>query len=910
VPAVADGKRADAAVNLPPEIDAAVREARPILVANAQRGSALKWAAARAAAARGDRVWLTPRTFTFDEWVERSLHDSALWAARTSTADRLLTRREEWAVFRAIAAELSTDYNFVNAAHLATELLRAVTLMDEWEIAQPLTKAERSLPEYRLLDEARRRADTVYTKLKARPARHWWQHVVAHEAPVNLIEFRRLVPARRRVLQRLRIPLHTPTGGAPAAGDAFTLPDFDAECVAAAEWCRERLAANPTARLLLVAPDLAARRAGLDRALSQALEPLHWLGSDATQRAFSIEGGKALAEFGRIAHALDTLRLLTTGLSFEELSHWLREPFMAAPDDGARARIELELRQSGGLHWGVSEVASKVRRAKSRMPESAASFADLLLRASEQLAGRRASAGVWAERFGQVMRDVWGRHADPDGSEAFQIAQRWIQLLADMSALSATVGPLDARGATALLSDLASDIRYDVASSDVPVTVTNGAHDPITPYDGIWAMGLDADTFPTTPSAHPLVPWLRQRDAGVLGVSAASCLADAAAALTAWRVHADELRLSAPRSRDGSPMSPSMLLAPWSVTARARNSSASLAHAQRGAAPSETYADERGSPWPRDEPVAGGVRSIELQSACGFRAYAELRLHAAALETPTPGVHPLDRGNWLHKALFLFWSKHPSHAKISALTDDALDRAAFEAVEGAYREAREGFRSTASEPTLQRESRRLAQLVATAARAERERPPFSVVAREEARELTLAGARYRLRIDRIDRLDSGELAIVDYKSGKAAKVDWIGDRPTAPQLLVYWRTEPAESVGALALLHLTTQRAEWAGAARVAGLPKLNGPGVRRGAFSAKSADAWADASARWPNVLDALAGDYANGVASAAPRAEVECKHCHLTVLCRRTELAIGLDAQEIADDTDDSDARESNDD
>jgi len=55
--------------------------------------------------------------------------------------------------------------------------------------------------------------------------------------------------------------------------------------------------------------------------------------------------------------------------------------------------------------------------------------------------------------------------------------------------------------------------------------------------------------------------------------------------------------------------------------------------------------------------VRGGVRPLTLQAECGFHAYGEMRLHARELEDPAPGIDRRTRGQILHKALELLWSK-------------------------------------------------------------------------------------------------------------------------------------------------------------------------------------------------------------------------------------------------------------
>ncbi len=875
------------------DIHAAIDGEQSILVGSVQRGEALKWALAREARASGRRVWRTPKVLTFSTWAEHALlQDSLRYPARLHP--RLLTQREEWAIYRAVAKDLAHDYDFVTTRRLAAELSSAAMLIDEWRLPTHRGAAERLSPEHELLFMAQKLAAERLTALNAAPARRQWARLEAVAAPLNLIEPHRLSPARRAVLERLGVSLDRSGAQPHATPKAQTLASPTAECVAAAEWCRDRLAENPQARLLLVAPDLATRREPLERALSQALEPARWLGVDNAGRAFSVEGGRPLSEFVRIRHSLDTLRLFTQTLSFDEVSHWLREPYFEAPSADDRARIDLALRAAGRLEFSPGSLAAWLGSAPPAVAPAAKLFAARLRAAADMLGTGSKSAGAWAEIFGRIVAAVTGRSETQRSSEQQQVFDRWLELLTDMGALATVVGPLDARAAVDLLFDLAVDIRYDVASADVPVLVTSGELGPITDYDGIWAMGLDADVLPAAPSAHALVPLSWQIRAGIPMVTAEGRAAEAQTMLAGWRAHAGELILSAPRERDGAVCAPSALLAEFAPLAARSRGFSPLLVALRDQAPIESIVDECGAPWPGGVPVKAGVRSFDLQSRCAFRAYGELRLGAVPVETPTPGIHPLDRGDWLHRALYEFWGELKSSATAQSLTTEQLQAAASAAVEAAYRAVNDRLRGSTTSRTVRRESARLARLILTAVQSELQRSSFVVNERECRRQLALGGGHYDLRIDRVDQLDDDSIAIIDYKSGAARSIDWQGPRPSEPQLLVYWLTEPdRERVAALWLLHLSRDRATWRGEARV----KLFNKPATPGSNTSKQNDTphllreWQDMSSAWPTTLERLARDYLTGMATVDPREPTECQYCHLTTLCRRTELSIARD-------------------
>src|SRR5581483_3118269 len=74
------------------------------------------------------------------------------------------------------------------------------------------------------------------------------------------------------------------------------------------------------------------------------------------------------------------------------------------------------------------------------------------------------------------------------------------------------------------------------------------------------------------------------------------------------------------------------------------------------------------------------------------------------------------------------------------------------------------FGDPSRSPALSREIRRTIRLIRTLCTLERERTPFRVESTELDSTLTLSGAQLRIRIDRVDALEAGGRAILDYKS--------------------------------------------------------------------------------------------------------------------------------------------------
>jgi RecB family exonuclease len=157
---------------------------------------------------------------------------------------------------------------------------------------------------------------------------------------------------------------------------------------------------------------------------------------------------------------------------------------------------------------------------------------------------------------------------------------------------------------------------------------------------------------------------------------------------------------------------------------------------------------------------------------------------------------------------------------------------------------------------------------------------------EHASRLRLAGQELRLRIDRLDALASGGVAILDYKSGRRVSPDWYGDRPSHPQLLAYLAAV-GEGVVAMATVNVTAREVRYDGIAVSEDLlPKV--AGVKAGA--GQSQDAWQARVQEWHGLVERLAAAFAAGEALVDPKPRA-CDFCHVIGVCRVGDSLIATD-------------------
>lgn len=870
---------------LPDSIHEGLAAGETLICASAQRQASVRAAWAESRKRAGHTLWQTPRVFTFTQFAERALANA--WAD-ARMPDQLLPPGAEWVALREWRREAGGTAE-------ARALLNAVRTLGDWRI-KPSVQSLGGSPEGDLLLGALARLESFRTNGR-RPLREWLGEIAAPPGGIRAAGTSALAAAPREALRRWQARILEPAApGTPVAIACADDDDHELELIAA--WCRTQLEQDPTRRLLIVDARLRQRRGLYDRILSQTLSPSEWV--SAAPRAHStihaIEGGRPLAEFPVIAHALLSLRLLTGRLRFDEVIHWLRLPFLDGADHMAGAAVEQLLRKARKLELTAAELARELER--SPAAPACASVAARLRVATETLAGDRRAPAEWSPRLLQALRQLGWHGSRALRSDEQQTVARWHALLDEYAALGAWLPRSAAADAVATLADLASERNFDPASVAAPVTLSESHDDPVVTYDAIWVAGLDSAQWPPPPKPDVFIPLPLQVNAGIPWASALGQAGAAKRSLAAWRAATGALtvswaRLEGDAHRSISPLLARLELQTTAVPAPARAPLSAVLRKEL----LEPFEDVQGTPVDTRRPVAGGVTPLTLQAECGFHAYAQVRLAAEALEEPAPGLDARERGMLLHKALELVWIKLKDHFHLKQ-SEGLRGPLIADSVEAAVASVFRGYVPDELRLAVEREKFRLEKLIEALLQTEQTRPNFDVVALEARREVSIAGGRFEIRIDRIDSIEGGGFAILDYKSGEPRAPRWQGTEVRDPQLLSYLLAEAGRNVQALANVSLANNQARFSGKSSRPGLlPGVKGlPGMDPKKVAADEIDAaWQLELEKWLLGLARIATEYIAGHAPVQPAVDV-CRHCHLTVLCRRVELA-GADAVEPTD-------------
>ncbi len=844
------------------------------------------------AAQQAASVWPAPDILPWGAWLRRQWEEASLLA---DDAPLLLDARQTGRVWQDIIDDGGLP--LLQAAGSAKLAQEAWTLVQDWRLALPFEPLE-SHDDVRHFERWAARFNDICTRqgwldearLPARLIEALADGRLAAPSHLLLLGFEDWTPLQRAVLEALRLrgsridEWTEPAHATPSRAVRHAFSDMATEDEAAVRWARDRLDRDPGLRLAIIAPDLRDRRARLTRLLDAQLAPHTLLpGQGDEARPWNISLGLPLGEHGMVRAAFLIFALGDARLETETLSQALRSPFLAgfAQERDARALLDASLRKRGERR--VSRDDARRQAAEGGCP----TMGRLLARLHEarQSQPSRQSPADWVRSLRDELKLAGWPGDAALGSHAFQLRQTWLDAMMSLARLAVVQPRMTRAEALAQLRALAAETLFQPeAISDAPVQVLGPLEAIGLSFDAVWLLGMHHEQWPPDARPNPFLPMRLQARLGLPHASPARELAYLRRVSGRLLELAPEVIVSHPVQDAGRDLEPSPLFdhLPWLESALPQSALPMPAQWASREVELEWLDDTQAPPLEEGALAPGGARVLELQSACPFRAFAELRLQARPLEEPDLGPDARVRGNLLHGLMERLWGELGDQAGLEAMCNAKLAKPAptggelADMVQGHARavvdeEARHR-RDLWPERLKALETVRLTALALEWLDVERSRPAFTVEAREAQQTVEIGGLRLHVKLDRVDALESGGRMILDYKTGQASPSEWDGERPAAPQLPLYAVT--TDDVRAIAFARLR--------AGEVGLLARGEGLEPARG-----DERDWPRVMVDWRRVLEGLAADFRAGRAAVDPRKPGVCTHCPLGMLCRIHEQA-----------------------
>ena len=629
-----------------------------------------------------------------------------------------------------------------------------------------------------------------------------------------------------------------------AVKTSFASPREELE--SAARWARGQLEAGKK-RIGVVVPDLKLRRREAARVFTRVMgSPL----------PFELSIGEPLSAYPVVAFALSLLELCYFERPYENVSRLVRSPFLGGADAemAARARLDARLRRQTEAELALPKLVGLI------------DGCPVLRQHLEKVFGlktEKQSPHDWAQHFTALL-DAAGFPGRTLDSTEYQTREKFNELLGEFARLSVLSLKFTPQAAIRNLRRLCTETLFQPEGAGAPIQVLGLLESAGIEFDALWVSGLTDGQWPQRVRPDPFLPVALQRKAGIPEASAEASLALDRQRTEGWLGAAEEAVFSWARREDDRELSPSPLIAQLPEGTVELPVFASFRDFIFKSGKTENFTDEK-APALVNKSVRGGTRVLADQAACPFRAYARHRLGAEALEAPEPGLDAMQRGQLLHSLMAGIWRELKQSSGLSSDLKSLIEKSAAAAVAGLAIEGR----------FAELEKQRLIRLAGDWLEVERAREPFEVVQIERKKTIEIGGLALSGRIDRMDRLLEGGMrgshALIDYKTGRATRSSWMGERPDEPQLPLYV-VSAAEDVTAVAFATLRAGEMKFSGYA----LKDREIPGVQ-------AAKSWSGLVATWKRDLEKLASGFAAGDARVDPKkGNATCRQCDLQPLCR----------------------------
>jgi ATP-dependent helicase/nuclease subunit B len=678
------------------------------------------------------------------------------------------------------------------------------------------------------------------------------------------------------------------------------------ELTLAAQFALNFLRAQPNARIAILLPDLATDRSELENVLRDTLAPeLQSIHADLSATPWEISGGVPLSSLTLIADALSLARWCDHTLPLTRVSSLLLSPYVGElTDRDANAIFDANTLRQARLLRPEIDIAALLQLAKRAEEKQRLPLLSWLRNMHaflqrEDLKKPRTFADWMAFTRSLTTAANWPGSRALNATE-FAATVAWDGVLDLVSTLDFSGRRISFAAALEALERQAQTTVFTTPSTNAQVQIMSIAEAEASLFDAVLFLRATDANWPPVVRTNPLLTWQLQRDRNMPGTEPI-LTAERAQDFTNALLERTPTVLftSAASNADGllrpSPLLANLNLKPLIIEIGAKNSvilsevrstqpkdpeEARIAQSlqppsAKAPIPYDLVQDDAPIPPLPTSDVHGGATLLKLQAACGFLAFAQLRLNASEPDDSGLGLDAAEGGSLLHAVLQHLWTTIHTQQELASLSKEERSELLQYSIEKAF--ADQSLHPTSGWDnaylTLLRE--RLHRLLLPWLDVELARAPFTVVDTERKETIAVGPLTLTVRIDRIDKVANGTL-LIDYKTGSVASpAQWKGDRPDEPQLPLYtFLLEPDELQG-IAF-----------GRLRAGDEMKYTGLQIEKGIFSdtrARDVEDLTTLQQEWRSVLAALAEDFAAGEADVRPKSyAINCKHCAQRLLCR----------------------------
>lgn len=644
----------------------------------------------------------------------------------------------------------------------------------------------------------------------------------------------------------------------------ISFPDLLSEYTYAARYTKKLLQTQSfSLPMACIFPNLAEDRSLIETIFLDVFE-------DNTLINFS--AGAPLNQEPIIHFALELLSL-TPESPLESWLYLLTSPFLgwAQSELSERAKLKRELQEHYPPYWTLASFCESSTR--TACPVLKKLFEQWLTLFRQAQANSHAQ---WLLHFSDILKSLGFPGDRSFNSREHQSIQEWRSVWHRLLLLDQIILEKNRKRVLHRLRDLTEQTVFQIQTPQAPIQILGTLEGAGLPFSHIWLTGIHDKNWPPAPSPAAFIPIALQKQLHMPHATAERELTFCRDLLSLYFTHSPSGLISHTERIQDQTFSSSFLVRDCpdlSISALDLSippSRSELLFQERNV---NEFIDDQVRPLIPDKEIDGGVRILEDQALCPFRAFAIHRCHAKPQRNASVSLTPVQRGELLHRALELLWKQLKDQHFLLNIKSLELNQLIMELLDRAYL----SLSITRSPAFITLEKNRLHQFILSWLSLEKMRPSFTVEHCELKKTIHCGELILNIRIDRIDRLEDGGILLLDYKTQEYFRTQsWLDDRLSDIQLPLYaiqW-----SECHAIAIAQIHGKKLCFHGiSAQDIGIDGL------QSLIHHKTIKSWAHLIARWKNQLEQLAHDFMQGDARVYPKSIVQaCQTCHLENLCR----------------------------
>lgn len=654
--------------------------------------------------------------------------------------------------------------------------------------------------------------------------------------------------------------------------------DLEQEITSCAQWAKAELEKGNQS-IGIVVPNLTTLRTKIERIFTQTFSSRH---------LFNLSVGLPLHEYPIIFSALQLLQLLRPQIDLVTVSLLLRTPFChsSETEQHPRALLEERLRRLNTPMIGLNTLHHFA--GQKNKPYYCPLLQRSVSRLMQRLPLQPRLASQWAQEFSQLLNLLGWPGERTLNSEEYQTVTRWSALLTEFASLDLVLEPLSYGTALKKLRELAGSTLFQPQSQPAAINILGLLEAAGLPFQKIWLLNLDNQTWPARAQPNPFIPFELQRQHQLPHATAQRELQFSQRMTERFSCSAETVIFSYHQMDGDQTLEASPLIAGLPVLLPTFATAIKADGETTASSTLESLNDHYGPAVSPTEKIAGGTFLLKEQAACPFRAFAKYRLNATGLSTTQLGLNPIQRGTLLHASLENSWQTLQNQQNLLSYSTDELTQLIATSIATAIKTLAPPYVSSFLQAIYQIEQQRLTKLLQRWFALEKNRPPFKIAALEQTYPIQFGNLILSMRIDRIDEIDDGSKLVIDYKSQLTVAKDWFGPRPTEPQLPLYCLTQ--DGITGLSFACIRSDKIGFSGISE----QETNIEGIipyhdfADSSNSHITATHWQEQKKDWQQTFNQLAQQFSQGDASVDPiDPPTTCRYCELTSFCRITELS-----------------------